>query len=117
MLFAIVLTDGPDAPRLRAEHLSAHLDYVAGVMPQVRVAGPLYDTPGGTPSMSLYVVEADDATAAEAFLAGDPYFVAGVWREVSIRAFKAAAGTWVGGATWPTARAGRSSLDLPQAKK
>ena len=33
-------------------------------------------------------------------LHNDPYFEAGLYREVEFHAFSAVAGTWVGGATW-----------------
>lgn len=100
MLYAVIGRDGPDAPRLRREHLQAHLDWVVTVMERIRVAGPLRDAPGGEPRMSLYVLEAADESAARDFLEGDPYFRQGVWERVDVMALDAAAGTWVGGARW-----------------
>lgn len=98
-LFMLMGRDGEGAGLLRSQHLQAHLAWVSTVMPRVRVAGPLCDATG-QPCMSLYVIEADDELAARRFIHQDPYFRAGVWREVQVLPFTAAAGTWVGGATW-----------------
>jgi uncharacterized protein YciI len=100
MLFAIIGHDAPEAPRLRAAHLDAHLQFVLGVLDDIRIAGPMLDGPGGRPAMSLYVIEAADAAAALAFVERDPYYRAGVWADVQIRPFMGVAGTWVGGAAW-----------------
>ena len=100
MLFLVMGTDGPEAPALRKAWLQQHLDWVLGAMPAIRVAGPLLESSDGAPCASLYVIEAEDQAAAETLLAGDPYHLAGVWRSVTLMPFKAAAGTWVGGAAW-----------------
>lgn len=100
MLFVVIGTDGPEAKSRRRELLAGHLAWVEGVMPSVRVAGPLRETADGEPCMSLYVLEAEDEAAARALVAGDPYFKGGVWKTVEFRHFNAAAGTWVGGAAW-----------------
>lgn len=100
MLFLVLGTDGPDAPALRKAYLQQHLDWVLGAMPAIRVAGPLLDSPDGAPCSSVYVLEAEDPAAAESLLGSDPYHRAGVWQSVTLMPFKAAAGTWVGGAAW-----------------
>jgi len=99
MLFVVVGEDSKDAPRLREELLQAHFDWVLGAMDRIRVAGPIRDAQGRN-CASLYVLEAADEADARAFLAGDPYYAGGVWRNVSFRPFVGAAGTWVGGASW-----------------
>jgi len=99
MLFVLLGKDSPDARRLRALHLQAHLDWVLGVMDRVRVAGPIRDD-SGEACASLYVLEAEDESEARAFIAQDPYYRSGVWQDVSLQPFIAAAGTWVGGASW-----------------
>ncbi len=100
MLFAMTLTDGAGAQSLRTEHLDAHLQFVLGVLDRIRVAGPMMDASTGQAGMSLYVIEAEDVAAARRFLEQDPYYRAGVWSGIDIREFRAAAGTWVGGAAW-----------------
>jgi hypothetical protein len=99
MLFVLIGRDAVDAAVLRKQHLQAHLDWVAGVMDRIRVAGPVMD-PVGETCMSLYVLEAGSEAAAREFIAQDPYFRNGVWRELTVQPFVAAAGTWVGGASW-----------------
>ncbi len=99
MLFMVVGEDSSNAPRLREQLLQAHLAWVLGAMERIRVAGPIKDA-RARPCASLYVIEADDEGAARALLEGDPYYSGGVWREVSFRPFVAAAGTWIGGASW-----------------
>ncbi|MDW8480193.1 MAG: YciI family protein [Xanthomonadales bacterium] len=95
-LFLAFGLDGPEAPRLRAELLEDHLRWVAAVHPRLRVAGPLRAGDGRFVG-SVLIVAAADAGEAEALLAADPYRRGGVWREVRLHAFEAAAGTWVGG--------------------
>ncbi|MCU0975655.1 MAG: YciI family protein [Steroidobacteraceae bacterium] len=100
MLFIVIGTDGPDAAERRRAHLDAHLEWVLTAMDRLRVAGPVRNTPGGAPCMSIYILEAIDEADARALVGSDPYFKAGVWQTVEFRLFSAAAGTWVGGATW-----------------
>jgi hypothetical protein len=98
-LFVLIGRDGDGAGPLRREHLQSHLAWVTTVMAQIRVAGPLRDATGN-PCMSLYIVEADDELSAHRFIHDDPYFRAGIWKEVQVLPFVAAAGTWVDGAAW-----------------
>jgi uncharacterized protein YciI len=97
--FAAYCRDGPDAPRLREEHLRAHLDHVERHMDRLLVAGPLKDESGAfTGSLILFGVSS--ATEARALIGADPYFDPGVWSEVRIERFLAVAGHWVGGRAW-----------------
>lgn len=100
MLYLVIGRDSADSPRLRQQHLQAHLAWVLTVLDRIRVAGPVRSAPDGDTTMSVYILEAVDEADVRRFLAGDPYFQAGVWKEFEIRPFTAAAGTWVGGATW-----------------
>jgi uncharacterized protein len=93
-LFAVRCIDIAGAGPLRQQHLAAHLAHVEANMARYRIAGPL------SPTGSLLVIEAADADEARAFIMADPYGVAGVWAQVIVEGFTAAAGTWVGGAAW-----------------
>jgi uncharacterized protein YciI len=95
-LYLAYCLDAPEAPRLRGELLAAHLEWVRRIHPRLRLAGPLRDERGRFVG-SVLIVEAADAAEAEALLEEDPYRRGGVWREVRLHAFQAAAGTWVGG--------------------
>ncbi|MBC8363532.1 MAG: YciI family protein [Actinobacteria bacterium] len=85
MLFNIHALDRTDAGDLRAETRSAHLEYMAGF--DLTYAGPLLDEEGAMCG-SLIVLEAEDLLEAEAFAAGDPYAVAGLFERVEIRGFR-----------------------------
>jgi hypothetical protein len=98
-LFAIVCRDRAGAADARKAATQAHLAHVEANMARYRVAGPLRDD-DGVICGSLLIIEARDADDARSFLAADPYHAAGIWGSVSIDAFYAAAGTWVGGAAW-----------------
>lgn len=98
-LFAILCRDRTDAAEARKAATIAHLEHVEANMARYRVAGPLRDAVGAIHG-SLLIIDAADADDARAFLAADPYHAAGIWGSVSIDAFHAAAGVWVGGATW-----------------
>jgi uncharacterized protein YciI len=97
-LFAILAWDAPDAPRLRQEHLAAHLAYAEAQGHRIAVGGPLRD--GDAFTGSLLIVEAADRAEAQALLDGDPYYRAGVWARVEVQPFRAVIGTWIGGRTW-----------------
>lgn len=97
-LWAIYSWDGPDAARLREEHLAAHLAYAERIAPSIRVGGPLRD--GDAFLGSLIILEAADEAEARAALDADPYCQAGVWSRTEIKPFRAVIGTWVGGKTW-----------------
>lgn len=103
MLFLIRATDGDDGERIRREALNEHLAWVERHLEAIRVAGPLCD---GEQRMrgSAYVVDAPDRDAALAFIGDDPYYRRGLWSSIECTAFRAAAGTWVGGATWKAER-------------
>jgi uncharacterized protein YciI len=96
---AIIAHDAPGAPALRQQHLAAHLAHVEAHLGSFLVAGPLHDATGRVCG-SLLVVKAATEAEARAFLASDPYFVAGVWARFEVCAFSAVAGDWVGGRNW-----------------
>lgn len=52
----------------------------------VHVGGPLLSPEGGMIGTML-VIEANDQTAVETFVAGDPYVVAGLYRQCEITPF------------------------------
>jgi uncharacterized protein YciI len=100
MAVAIWLEDSAAAPALRQQHLAAHLEFVERALDDILVAGPLRDPATGANVGSLYVLDVADEAGARAWLARDPYHVAGVWARVTVRPFAGVAGRWVGGAAW-----------------
>ena len=86
---------------MREAALAAHLAHVEAHIDDYAVAGPLKE--GERTVGSLLVIKAGDAAEARARLEADPYFVAGVWANITSEEFRAVAGDWVGGATWKRA--------------
>ncbi len=97
--YAIIARDKPDAGTIRGEKLREHLAHVETHLDRLAVAGPLRDEAGAFTG-SLLIVKAGSEADARALLASDPYFLAGLWNDIDVRAFGAVAGDWVGGKTW-----------------
>ena len=100
MAWLVICRDIADSEALRRQHLQSHLAYVETIMDQVAVAGPLASQPQGALTGSCFIYRTDDRAAAESLLHNDPYYRAGLYRDVQFQALRPAAGTWVGGATW-----------------
>jgi uncharacterized protein YciI len=97
--YAIIARDAPGAAPVRTEKLKQHLAHVEEHLKRLAVAGPLRDETGAFTG-SLLIVKADSEADARALLQSDPYFQAGIWHDIEVRAFGAVAGDWVGGKTW-----------------
>jgi uncharacterized protein len=87
-LFAITCHDRPDAGTLRAETRPRHLDHLQRIAGAIAIAGPILD--GDTPKGSIIIADFADLAAAEAFAAADPYAEAGLFADVTVRAFRQA---------------------------
>ena len=85
MQFAITCFDKPGSAATRQANRPAHLAF-AGEHHMI-TAGPLLDE-DGQPCGSLLIIEAPDRAAAEAFVAGDPYGLAGLFDRVTIHGFR-----------------------------
>ena len=97
MPFLALCEDIDDSADLREQVLQAHLDYVEQHGEKIAVAGPLGDKPYRA-SLFLYAVE--EKSLAESLLHHDPYYRAGLYRQVRLEHFRPALGTWVGGKQW-----------------
>ena len=86
MRFALITKDKPGALQTRMDNREAHLAYIAdtGV---VEMAGPVLDDDGQMCG-SLIVLEVDDRAAAQAWADNDPYAKAGLFSDVTLRAWK-----------------------------
>lgn len=87
MLFAMICTDRPGALELRMATRPTHLAYLEGQAAMLVEAGALLDAEG-KPGGSLFLLEAPDRAAVEAFAAGDPYAKAGLFEATVIRPFR-----------------------------
>lgn len=86
MRFALMTQDKPGALQTRMDNREAHLAYIAdtGV---VEMAGPVLDDDGQMCG-SLIVLEVADLAAAQAWADNDPYAKAGLFSNVTLRAWK-----------------------------
>jgi uncharacterized protein YciI len=64
-----------------------HLDQAANYDVDVVTAGTLLADDGETPVGSIFVVDAKDRAAVDAFTLSDPYQVNSVWDEVQIHGY------------------------------
>jgi hypothetical protein len=99
-VFALWCTDGPDAQRLRDEHLEGHLLHVEKHHDRYIVAGPLRPTDQPELDGSFFLILADSEEDAMAVVKDDPYFTSGMYADMKIRAFTPAVGKYIGGVTW-----------------
>jgi uncharacterized protein YciI len=70
-----------------------HLDKAEAHGVDVVTAGTLVADDGETPVGSIFVIDAADRTAVDAFTRSDPYHVNGVWERVSIHGYNKKRGT------------------------
>ena len=84
MLFAVLFTDKPGQGALRAQHLQAHIAWVADHQDQVLVAGSLRQEPQDVPRGGLWVVEAESKDAVHALMQSDPFWTCGLRQSVDV---------------------------------
>ncbi|SFS19574.1 YciI family protein [Yoonia litorea] len=86
MRFALMTKDKPGALQTRLDNREAHLAYIAetGV---VEIAGPVLDDEGQMCG-SLIILDVDDLVTAQNWADNDPYAKAGLFSEVTLRAWK-----------------------------
>jgi uncharacterized protein len=85
--FVIHAVDRPDALATRAKHYRAHrihLDEAGRHGVAVMTAGTLVAGDGETPVGSLFILEAKDRGAIDAFTDSDPYCLNGVWERIDV---------------------------------
>ena len=100
--FILLCRDNQEANSLRQDLLDAHLDFVANHIDRYLVAGPLRPSTAQEDAFcgSLFVVYAEDEQELLEFMSEDPYYASGMYEQVEIFRFHAAAGSAVGGCTW-----------------
>ncbi len=110
-VFLVICYDAEGADEHREQHLDGHLEYVEKHVDDYLVAGPLRE-PGTEPLMgSFFLVAAENADAARAIVAGDPYVQSGMYREIVVHACVPAGGKFMGGVIWDSVESirGRAS--------
>jgi len=88
MFYALMCKDKPGSLDLRMATRPPHVEYLKGMEAKgvLKMAGPLLGD-DEKPIGSLLVIAADDMKQAEAFAAGDPYAIAGLFASTEIRPF------------------------------
>lgn len=84
MPFVVYALDKPDSAALRGELRPAHLDHLAQHAAKLIAVGPLLSDDGTTPIGSLLVVDTDNRTELNAFIAADPYTKGGLFQNVRV---------------------------------
>ncbi|MCC6608474.1 MAG: YciI family protein [Burkholderiales bacterium] len=87
MLFVIFCLDRAGTEEKRKQAIQAHMDYLATKPIKVVMSGPLTTDGGDRAIGSLFLVEATGRGEVEAFQRGDPFYNAGIWDMVEVRAF------------------------------
>ena len=90
-LFVLMCVDHPGALERRLSVREQHLAYVREHLAMVKVAGPLLDE-AGQMAGSMFIMEAPDKAAVEAFSAADPYRLANLFERVEVRAWRVTVG-------------------------
>jgi uncharacterized protein YciI len=87
MRYVITCKDKPNHLPVRKENRPAHVAYLEAHLESVLCAGPTLDS-GGNPSGSVLILNFDSLADAETWAAHDPYAKAGLFKSVSVTAWK-----------------------------
>ena len=83
MQFIIKAYDGPNMLEKRMEVRPDHLESMKALGKQIICAGGLLDDEGKMKGSAL-VMEFPNRAAVDAYLANEPYVVAGVWQKIEV---------------------------------
>ena len=90
-LFMLACFDKPNSLDLRMATREAHLAYARDHVGMIKIAGPILDEAEAMAG-SMFILEAPDRAAVEAFNAADPYQTAGLFGQVEIRGYRVSIG-------------------------
>jgi uncharacterized protein YciI len=80
--------DRPGSVTLREELLEAHWSYMDRYATEMIARGPTLAGDGDMPTGSVHIVDLSDPAAARAFAFDEPYYQAGVYRDVLLRRWR-----------------------------
>jgi uncharacterized protein YciI len=89
--FVLTCIDRPGALERRMAARADHLAYVRERLSMVKLAGPFLNDQDEMIG-SMFIIEAPDTAAVEAFAAADPYRLADLFERVELRAWRATVG-------------------------
>ncbi len=87
MIYIFHLLDQPDAAALRQRIRPEHKIYLAAVADRIAFAGPLLAVDGETMLGSVLAIDFESRAAADAWLAGEPFNVAGLYASREVHGF------------------------------
>lgn len=87
MIYILTLIDKPDGLPLRLRVRPEHKAYLAAVADRIAFAGPLTTDDGQTMIGSLLAIDFESREAAHAWLANEPFTLAGLYASTSLHAF------------------------------
>ena len=73
---------------LREQLVERHWSYMDGYATELIARGPTFDAAGDKPTGSVHIVDLPDPAAARAFAFDEPYYQAGVYRDVLLRRWR-----------------------------
>jgi len=87
--FLVQYWDKPGSGEIRAPNRDAHVAYRRGLGSALVLAGPLFQDFDGAPAVGTVVIlEAPDKAAATATAKEDPYYKAGVFKDMQVYAHR-----------------------------
>ena len=84
MLWAVYCTDKADTAALRAQHMRPHLDYLDQRKLILVLAGATLTDDDATATGSLFIINLQTRSEAEAFSAGDPFTKVGIFDRITV---------------------------------
>tara|TARA_R110002096_G_scaffold64920_3_gene158047 strand:+ start:35633 stop:35938 length:306 start_codon:yes stop_codon:yes gene_type:complete len=96
--YIVYCLDQPDSENLRAAAFNDHMQHLESVADQIYFAAALKDQ-AGNPTGSLMIVDAKSCADAKQFVQDDPFYLAGVWKELHAHHLGNAVGSWLQPAT------------------
>lgn len=88
MEFLVHHRDRAGAGPLRERLVEQHWSYMDSFDRQLIARGPTLDPAGEAPTGSVHIVDLPDAAAARSFAFDEPYYQAGVYRDVLLRRWR-----------------------------
>lgn len=90
MPYFIQTFDKEDVSALRAEHREQHLIYLDETKDVLLACGAKISEETGQPVGGVYLVDVEDRSEAEAYIASDPFAKVGLFREIQIEKWRKA---------------------------
>jgi uncharacterized protein YciI len=96
MLFVVTCMDKPGSLQTRLDARPEHLAYLTQVKESLKLAGPFLGPDNQTAIGSLLIYDCASSEDARTLIENDPFFKAGLFAAVEIKAWRQGAGTPLG---------------------